>query len=244
MDDGDDETSRRLAPLVGGSLLAAALVVLLDRLRRVRIRQRTITSHGPPDEKLQATEINLRHAANLDGATRLDLALRALATGLNRRGGDDIAILAVRLDGDGIEVLLDKPAVAPPAGFESTGDPRGWRLEADLSEDDLRVLANGAVAPLPSLVTIGTAEGDPVLVDIETAGLLTVGGPRTVTLPYLRRLATELATSTWTDHLDLMTVGEPLGDVVGGQRSRHFATLDDAIQHVHGIARSSDQELS
>ncbi len=60
----------------------------------------------------------------------------------------------------------------------------------------------------PSLVTIGTADGDPVLIDIETAGLLTIGGPTDMAHPYLRRIATELATSTWTDHLDLITVGE------------------------------------
>ncbi len=243
-DDDSEERSRRLAPLIGGSLLAAALVFLIDRLRRVSIRQRRITSHAPPDEKLQTTEINLRHAADLDGATRLDLALRALATGLNRRGIDDIAILAIRLDGDSIEVLLDRPAASPLAGFESIGDPRGWRLDAGLTEDDLRVLANGATAPLPSLVTIGTADGDPVLIDIETAGLLTITGPTPMAPPYLRRLVTELATSTWTDHLDLITVGESLGDVIGSQRSRHFTSLDDAIQHVHGIARACDQGLT
>ncbi len=65
-----------------------------------------------------------------------------------------------------------------PAGFTSTGDPRGWRLDSDLTDEELRVLANGATAPLPALVTIGTADGDPVLIDIETAGLLTIGGPR------------------------------------------------------------------
>ena len=175
-----------------------------------------------PTRSSKTTEIRLRHAADLDGATRLDLALRALATGLNRRGSDDIAILAVRLDGDSIEVLLDKPAAAPLAGFTSIGDPRGWRLDGGLTDDDLRVLANGATAPLPSLVTIGTADGDPVLIDIETAGLLTISGPTPMTNPYLRRIATELATSTWTDHLDLLTVGEALGDVIGTQRSRHF----------------------
>ncbi len=65
-----------------------------------------------------------------------------------------------------------------------------------------------------------------------------------MTNPYLHRIATELATSTWTDHLDLLTVGEELGDPAGTHRARHFDTFDDAVEHLRSIASATDKELA
>ncbi len=236
-------SDRTLIELVGGGLLAASLVIAIDRLRRVRTRQRKRSATKPLSDQLQATELKLRHGADLEGATRLDLSLRALASGLQQRDADNATIIAVRLDAGDLEVLLDKPTDLALEGFESTGDSRGWRLRSGVDDAELRRLANSATAPLPSLVTIGLADGDPLLIDIETAGVLTIGGPEDQSLPYLRRIATELATSTWTDHLDLVTVGEPLGDISGSQRVRHFATADEAVRHIELIAQSTGDQL-
>lgn len=245
IDDGEsqpvDSASRPLVFLVGGGLLAASIVVLINRLRRIRTRQRRTPE--PLSDHLQRTELQLRHAADLEGASRLDLALRALATGLQSQPGPRISVMAVRLVERDIELLLDVPATTAPDGFESTGNPRGWQLRSDIDVAKLRVLANGATAPLPSLVTIGLGDGAPVLVDIETAGLLTISGDPDLTIRYLRRIATELTTSTWTDHLDLITVGEPLGDVTGGHRVRHFNDPGEAVRQLLLIAAATADQL-
>lgn len=234
--------SRPLVFLIGGGLLAASIVVLINRLRQVRTRNRRTSE--PLSEQLQRTEIQLRQGADLEGATRLDLALRALATGLHAIDGPPISVTAVRLvDGD-IDVLLDQPIDAAPAGFESTGNPRGWQLCSDIDDAGLRRLANGATAPLPALVTIGLGDGAPVLVDLETAGILTIGGDPERALPYLRRIASELATSIWTDHLDLITVGEPLGDIAGSHRVRHFDDPEEAVRQLLLIATATGDQLS
>jgi DNA-binding SARP family transcriptional activator len=235
------ETSRALVFLVGGGLLAASIVVLINRLRSIRTRNRRTPK--PLSDQLQRTELQLRHGADVEGASRLDLALRALATGLRSQDGPPISVMAVRLlDGD-IDVLLDQPASTAPKGFESTGNPRGWQLRAELSEDELRKLANGATAPLPSLVTIGLGDSAPVLIDIETAGIITIGGDADLTMPYLRRIATELTTSTWTDHLDLITVGEPLGGIARSQRVRHFDDPEEAVHQLLLIATATAEQL-
>ncbi|MEZ5230979.1 MAG: hypothetical protein R2710_31165, partial [Acidimicrobiales bacterium] len=49
--------------------------------------------------------------------------------------------------------------------------------------------------------------------------------------------------STWTDHLDLITVGEPLGDISGSQRVRHFADAAEAVGHIELIATSTGEQL-
>lgn len=227
--------------MVGGGLLAASIVALLDRRRRNQ-RRRGATAE-PVDEQQLWTEIALRRGADTKGATRLDLALRALVTGLHRQGGDDIAVLAVRVDGDSIEVLLDAPAGSPPEGFYTTGDPRGWRLHDHMTDADLIRLGDGATSPFPALVTIGTADGDPVLIDVETAGIVTITGPDDTTGPYLRRIAAEFATSGWADHLDIITIGEPIAHLPGTNRARHFDTFDDARRHLQGIATATAAEL-
>ncbi len=228
--------------LVGGGLLAASIVMLINRLRRIQTRNRR--TPGPLSDQLHRAELQLRHGADLEGATRLDLALRALASGLQTQPGPTISVMAVRLvDGD-IEVLLDQPATTAPGGFESTGNPRGWQLRSGIDEAGLRMLANGATAPLPSLVTIGLGDGAPVLIDIETAGLVTISGDSDLTAPYLRRIATELTTSTWTDHLDLITVGEPLGDITGGHRVRHFDDPAEAVRQFLLIASATADQLA
>ena len=63
-----------------------------------------------------------RIQADLQGATRLDLALRAFASGLQAQHGPPISVIAVRLIEGDIDVLLDEPAAAAPEGFESTGN--------------------------------------------------------------------------------------------------------------------------
>ncbi|MEZ5230978.1 MAG: hypothetical protein R2710_31160 [Acidimicrobiales bacterium] len=73
-------------------------------------------------EQLRATEMKVRHSADLEGVTRLDLALRALASGLHHGDADTASIIAVRLDGGDLEVLLDAPTNSIPDGFEDTGD--------------------------------------------------------------------------------------------------------------------------
>ncbi|MGE0731648.1 MAG: hypothetical protein AB7O92_23280 [Acidimicrobiia bacterium] len=239
----EDDNGWQLAPVIGGPLLAAAVIVLIDRLRRARLRQRRRQSVTPLSEELQRTEIQLRASADVGGARRLDLGLRAFAAGLHRQRGPVPQVLAVRIDGDTLEVLLDEAPATPPAGFEPTGDARGWRLAEGLTDEDLGVLANGSVAPLPALVTAGTADGDPVLIDIEAGAVVTIGGPTDDVRKYLRRVAVELSTSTWTDHLDILTIGEPLGDLSGTQRVRHHANLDEAVASLRSIGAATAREL-
>jgi hypothetical protein len=56
-------------------------------------------------------------------------------------------------------------------------------------------------------------------------------------------VAVELSTSTWTDHLDILTVGEPLADLSGTQRVRHHANLDEAVASFRSIGAATQREL-
>lgn len=228
--------------LIGGGLAAAGLVALLNRLRRVEQRHRPVgTRPRLPRPELEEIERRLRHVADVDAAERLEVALRALAAGLAPLPQIP-RVLAVRSNDQHIELLLDEHPPRPPMGFVATDHPRGWITDPDLDINDLRSLAAGAPSPLPSLVSLGTIDGEQLLIDLETAGLVTVAG--TDAEGILQSVITQLATATWIDHVDLLVVTPAsTADVAGAARVRRVADLDTAIAELRAVARSMDEAL-
>jgi len=232
------------ALLIGGGLTAASLVVLIDRLRRVQRRRRRVGHHvGPSDMTLDHVERQLRRAADLDGAELLDLTLRAFAAGTTACDAVPSAILAVRVGGGQVEILSETPPEQPPTGFVTTDDAHGWITDPDLSADDLRDIGAGAAAPLPALVTLGDLDGDRLLIDIESAGTLTVDGDPQRVAGFIRRVAIELATSTWADHVDVLSVGTWDHDIAAAQRVQPFSDLDSALVELDAVARNVGDAL-
>jgi DNA-binding SARP family transcriptional activator len=237
---GRHRARRELDPslLIGGGLAAASLVALLDRLRRVqRRKRRSARRPQPPTPAMESVEGQLRRAADSDDAVLLDLALRAFAAGTIESRRPPPTILAVRVISEQVEFLVDRAPEHPPDGFRATDDARGWITDPDLSIDDLRSLAAGAAAPLPALIALGDVEGGRLLIDIESAGTLTVDGDPERVSAFIRRIGVELGTSTWADHLDLLTVGTIEVDMVGAQRVQHFDDLDAALDELEAAAR-------
>ncbi|MGO9873841.1 MAG: BTAD domain-containing putative transcriptional regulator [Acidimicrobiia bacterium] len=233
------------ALLIGGGLSAASLVVLVDRLRRVQRRRRGAgRQFSASDPTLDHVERRLRRAADLDGAELLDLALRAFAAGTTQNSSSPATILAVRVGGGQVEILSEDPPEHSPPGFVATDDARGWITDPELSVDDLREIGAGTAAPLPALVALGDIDGDRLLIDIESAGTLTVDGPANQVSAYIRRVAVELATSTWADHVDVLSVGALELDIAGAQRVQHFSDIDAALDELDAAARNIAEALA
>ena len=225
------------ALLIGGGLAAASLVALLDRLRRVQRRRRRVGRPIPSTSAdLEQVERRLRKAADLADAELLDLALRAFASGLATSKSALPAILAVRIGGGQVEILCDRVPDRPPDGFRATDDERGWITDPDLNVDDLRSLGSGACAPLPALVALGDIDGGRLLVDVESAGTLTVDGAPERVDAFIRRVTVELSTSTWVDHVDILAVGPIDIDIIGAQRVTHFSDIDSALDDLEAAA--------
>jgi DNA-binding SARP family transcriptional activator len=232
------------ALLIGGGLAAASLVALLDRLRRAqRRRRRAGRPFAAPRPEVERVERQLRRAADVDEAELLDLALRAFATGATQTGIAPPAILAVRVSAGQVEILSDRPPERLPKGFLATDDARGWITDPELSVDDLRDLGPGAAAPLPALVALGDVDGGRLLIDVESAGTLTVDGDPERVGAFIRRLGVELATSIWADHVDVLAVGTTELDFVGAHRVDHFTDIDAALDELEAAAHAIGDAL-
>ncbi len=237
-DDGDESASvpSRLATT---TLLLAGVVATLTGLRR---RQRRLREPGrmirlPGPSTLRA-ERSVRVAADLEGADRLDLALRALASQARSAPRID----AVRVKDGEIEVLFAAPADGTSGPFHGMGS-RAWVLPASTPIGELAERADrGCLAP--ALVSVGRAEAGDVLVDLEAGGPLTVHGvPEDVTA-VLWSMVLDLATHAWADDVRVVVFGLDDRGLVALDRVEIAASVDALILDVADEARARAEGLA
>ncbi|MFF7889253.1 hypothetical protein ACH40F_51955 [Streptomyces sp. NPDC020794] len=219
--------------LGAGALLAAAVTGALALRRTLQRRRRR------PGEKIaiapetSTAEAQLAAAAEPDGATRLDVALRTLAHPLAQK--EDAARLpqlrAARIGARALEVLPEDLAQEPQAPFVS-GQGGWWVLPADaplLDEEAAREVP----APYPALVTIGSTEaGDLLLLNLaQVPAVLLDGNPVHIT-EVCTSLALELGMSPWAGDVEVVTIefGEDLPQLLPTARIAHMRQAAHALR--------------
>jgi DNA-binding SARP family transcriptional activator len=196
---------------IGYGLLGAGIVAILDRMRRAQQRQRpTGLRIALPEGDLVELERGLRVGADQDSVEWVDLSLRLASVVVRQNRMVPPSVLAVRLSDEAVELILDcgDQEGDPPPPFRKGATKRSWMLTRgrDRIEElkaDLDV--TGVDAPLPSLVTLGRDEHGIFMINIEKAGSIAVSGEEADQL--IQGIATELATATWADQIDLVLVG-------------------------------------
>ena len=225
--------------------MAAGVVATLDRLRRVQQRRRP-AGHTvrTPSAEVAPTELTLRRAATNTRAGRLDLALRAFAhCAAQRQGGNPPSVEAVRIGDDGVEILLTEALDAPGGPFGVVAGGQAWTL-APVDEKAAEPLAVQMVAPLPALVTVGRVDDANVLVDLETTGCTTITGEPDAAQALFRSIVLELATSTWSDCVDVVLVGIDAAAYETLERTTVVGSLADALLDLEGRAAATSDELA
>ncbi|MGW7196206.1 hypothetical protein [Streptomyces chryseus] len=153
-------------------------------------------------------EKQLRVASDINGTALADRALRTLAANCRTSGRPLPEVEAMRITTRGIELYL-AAATPPIAPFtERDNSPVVWwcpaRSGALLDQEE----AADIVAPYPALVSLGeTEDGDPVLVDLETIGLLRLDGNPADIRAVLLALAVELASSKLANATQIVLAG-------------------------------------
>lgn len=208
-DDVEESAPADLRTIGGVSLiLAAGIVGALALRRRRQTGQRAAGQRiALPAPETGTTEAALRAIEDRDAASDLTSALALLATS----AATPPAIRFTHLTPDRVEIILDEPAqLATP--WAPSDAATCWSV----ARTDLTPPAAATIRPYPSLVSLGdTADGNHLLVDLESIGSLTISGPRAIDA--LTALATELATSSHDATLRVTFVGfgADLADTLG-----------------------------
>ena len=230
--------------LAAAALLASGLLAALGRRRREQLWQRAFGRRViGPDGAAALAEAALRNAAQEPSARLLDTGLRYLSHALTRSGRTPPTVFAAHLSPANLDLWVAPANLHPPKPWTAVGDGQVWRLPAAALDRIPTAGAGTAAALFPGLVSIGTDRAGRVLVDLEAAhGVIAVTGPEDMVTAALSGIALELATSRWSDRMQLILAGFGADLVrLAPDRITAVATLSDALPLPLGTGRRGDQ---
>ncbi len=192
-DDADNSVvGEVIAGLSGAVVLAGGLLVAYRRRRQHASRLGTAVLHRPlpkrqhqiVDELVRSADVPLVRWANHE-----------LAVLMARLAPSDVSgtPLAMELSADhGIELLWDTPQAVAPAPWEAADGGWAWRL---LYDPDHQIPNEPAIAPLAGMVSIGTRDGNQLLLNLEAFGTVALTGDSARAENLARAMVLELGSS-------------------------------------------------
>lgn len=190
----------------GGSLLGAGLLSLLLVRRRQQFRRRrsgrAVATTPEPLVPAEAAVIT-GGSEGSEEADFLDLALRGLVDVVREREESLPDVVAARIGRNAVELhLRQQPPTSAPSPWREDESGLVWSLGRETA-----LQASDSLAPYPTLVAVGTDEsGDTWLVDLESAGIVHVGGEPHLATEVALFMVAELGVNAWSDHVSV-TVG-------------------------------------
>ncbi|WP_444951016.1 LysM peptidoglycan-binding domain-containing protein [Micromonospora ureilytica] len=241
-EESDLDEALVLGSLAGAGLLSALLLATVVR-RRHRQRQHRRSGRRLPHPRGGATERALRVAEQPADVDRLDLALRSLAAALAEREQPLPGIAAAWIIDRDVTVVLSEPGPQPPVPW--IDDQRNWTLPGDAAIPPV----TEQLAPLPTLVAVGSQAGRHLLIDLERLGSLTIAGDSDRALALLRYLACELACNAWSDEVEVIVTGFPVSETelliaLSPDRVRAVSSVGEAATRLRRRAEAVAAALS
>ncbi|MEV6796419.1 hypothetical protein AB0M87_31510 [Streptomyces sp. NPDC051320] len=189
------------------ALLAAAITGALTVRRILQRRRRRPGETIAIAQETSPAEAQLAQAADPDGATRLDLALRTLAHHTTEANGTLPAVEAARITRHGVSIYLPQNSDASPgAPFVKSSD--GWWDQDGDTELLTEQTAHDVPAPYPALTTVGaTPEGHLLLLNVTQQPTILLDGDRDEVEAVCASLALELAMAPWASSVEIVVVG-------------------------------------
>ncbi|MBF6555322.1 MAG: bacterial transcriptional activator domain-containing protein [Acidimicrobiales bacterium] len=195
---------------VGGGVVGAGVVNLLERMRRAQQRHRNDGTYiRLPDQMGRAFEQRLRIGDGPAVVHDVDHSLRLLVRTWMASGRGMPVVNGVRVHREVIELVLESAVDAGPAcdPFALKEDGRSVLIDRGVVSDQRTSGAEVKGAPAPMLATVGLSEDGLVMVNLESMGSLVINGDPAGCEGVVRALALELATSLWAGQFDLFLVG-------------------------------------
>jgi hypothetical protein len=226
-----DQPAFPLELAAAGLLAAGALAALAVRRRRQRGQRRPGRRLALPSGEAAWAEAALRLGADENAASLVDAGLRYLSETLIGQGRTPPTVFAAHVGEENLDLWVAPASLDAPHPWFAVGDGQVWRLSLTsvlgLPLGELTRVA----APYPGLVSIGTDATGRVLVDVVSAhGLIAVSGPDGMVRDTLTAMAVELATSRWSEGIQLTLVGFGADlEVLAPDRVHLAPTLAEAL---------------
>ncbi len=216
--------------LAGLIAAGAAAVRHREALQRRWVRHPAATVSAPPPPLPARPAQRLMDPPRRGDLLRLDAALRVLADEIGDWPVEQLPqIMGAYLDHGDVTLMLATETVAPPAPFV-TLDSGWWSLPMDAILPGMPP----ALAPLPSLCTVGGRAEQHVLLDLEYLRVLGIGGDPTESMNLIRYLVADACHNVWSDDLRVCVAGFATAEaehlrIMDEQRIRVVPSIPDAI---------------
>ena len=223
--------------VTGATALATALWALV-RARRRRVAVRGGGRFGVTDATSMMVDEALRAAADPDLIDWANRSLGELVADHGVNGTSAIPVVVELSRTFGLRVQWEPPhSDTMPAGWSVDGAV--WSLPFDPDHIEYGVVP----VAIPGLVTIGSANGAHVLVDIESCGSLAVTGDAGNAEALVRSMVIELGAGGSLSNAHVHTVGLDIDGTEHLQRV-HVRTEGEAIEHLRSIRVQHDDVLN
>ena len=212
-----------------GGVLAAGLLATLGARRLLQRRKRSRGAVLPmPEGAVADLELELRVVEIPIVVADVDNALRTLQIWAEDTGNPLPELLAVRVADDEASFYLSTPGDMPDPFELIHPDRTAWILRPGRAIAPSRE----AISPYPALVTIGTAGGGVLMLDLEQLGSINIVGDETIARGMLNAIAAELAVNPWTEQTQVTLVGLPVGLVqdVGRFQVQHVDDVEALLK--------------
>ncbi len=233
--------------LTAAALLAAGVLAALGRRRRQQLWHRAFGRRiALPEGEAAAAETALRLGADDQATHALDAGLRHMSRTLAGQGRRPPAVFAAFIGKRHLDLWLCRADDDAPPPWTAEEEGMVWRLRLP----EVPVLAQGeagtALAPYPGLVSIGTNDDGRVLIDPGAAGgVISLRGPPPLVKGALAALAVELATSSWSDRMQLTLVGFGTElTLLAPDRVTAARTVDEVLPAMEARAAEMAQALA
>lgn len=228
-----------VAGLSGATVVASSLLVMYRRRLSLRACRgaRAYRSSAPDDPTVLTA---LARSADVSLLCWANYELAALFAGMTT--GEVTGMpLAVELSREhGIELLWTDVNPVAPSPWLATDDGWSWRLAYD---EDQPLPSGEQAAVLPALVTVGTREGNQLLLNLEAVGCIAVDASNDVAEAFARSIIVELAAGELLSDSYLACAGIDLDGAHHFDRIQS-CTASRATERLVGAAQSSSTFLA
>ena len=197
-----------LGPLALSGLGAAVVLASLHRARRLALRRRSRGDEPTSPILDRPAEAQVRAVADGEALRWADAANRLLAAEGAPGEAPLPSVQTMRVGALGVELLLDQPALDPPNGFVTADDAWVWRVDPDLTLEEVEQTVAGAIPAMPALVEVGQDPDGAVLIDLEHVGRLALRGPQPATRRVAAHLASQLVGAPWARGVEVRAIGD------------------------------------